>query len=364
MERSECSYPSYQRIISSDLYEKILDKKEFISTCRLYACLSPEEGDLGDKILKESREIYLDPNRGISQESLIAKDILDLEKKLGESFSPSMNQKKYFREHPSFLTRVILEKNPDHKKYDFPSLKSMQKAISTFCMENDHLFSFTNEDYVWLNEKFKNTIYLNIHGDFFVSQTNIQEKETIEKTLFGQIPKFKSTIINPSGNGLSSYQSSSGFLWSLLKYSEKINKNKIPEIVNWEKTLEEIGSVYTATTECMFGGGSLPLFLTSTEIIDLENPIQKVLSPTISPLSESISYTPAIDKEKKLLFLKYDEKYSGNISVKYPRGTRTYTKTLEFTKNDLPDLLKATYRLFTRDKTILPKIMKHFLKNS
>lgn len=340
----DCSFDAYQKLMSSGVVDKIRDKGRDISF--LFTSSNLYSVDGGDLILDRAKEVYENRDRAISDLSASAKDVLTLEKKFDESPYNFDNEDLFF-EHPSFLGWFVLGEDFDYKSKGFSSLRSMYESIVSYCLGNRWNLSNFNDDYSWRNSSMNNLISLNVHGDFYVNQNDISSK--LERNLFGE--DFVSAKINPKKGGIASYQDSSYFLYSVLKYADFLGMNDIREIKDWRNVLDEVGSVGTATTECLSGGGSLGFNFFDCEIL------KEGVAPSSVPItiygSGNSSFVPIVGRDDNLYFTDYDN-YRNPISLDDWR--------LRFFPSDVPDLLKGTYRLFTRDKSLLPKIMDGFLK--
>ncbi|MBN2881467.1 hypothetical protein JXM83_05450, partial [Candidatus Woesearchaeota archaeon] len=102
--------------------------------------------------------------------------------------------------------------------------------------------------------------------------------------------------------------------------------------------------------ECLMGGGSLygSFF---ENVLPVEGSSEKTCPISFYSSGNNITI-PIVGLDGNLYIKDYD--YEDKISVDNYR--------LKFSSEDIPDLIKGTYRLFTRDKTLLPKIMNGFLK--
>ena len=65
--------------------------------------------------------------------------------------------------------------------------------------------------------------------------------------------------------------------------------------------------------------------------------------------------------ENRLSYL--EENKNGNISLeRFARiyENKKFSKCLEYCEEDLPHVLKTTYKYFARDRSVLPRIMDYF----
>lgn len=365
MDNIECPRPAYERLVESGLYERIFDKKELINSILLYRDLDVDRE--GERILEETKKELFDVNKLISPLNKIYEDIFLLKNciyKEERIINPTEFNDVLIK-HPSFLGYLVLGKDLlNFKEYDFPSRKSLEESIASFCIGEESLISDWRRFYCWRNGDFKNQVILNEHGDLYVSQTDISGEICDSQTLFGALQTFETMKRNPEIKAISEYQDWSNFLASVLKYAEAIGKEKIPEIVNWEKTLKEVGAVGTAT-ECMFGGSGMDLteFLMKRPVLK-ENENKYEYFPLAIGEIDDISY-PFVTNKGDLIYLK--ESGEGRIFSECKRISSLknlkLTKELTFNEEDLPHLLRSTYKFFARDKSRLPKIMNWFLNN-
>ena len=75
------------------------------------------------------------------------------------------------------------------------------------------------------------------------------------------------------------------------------------------------------------------------------------------------NHYPYISKDGKLLYLIETE--DGEIIMPVNEDSRLakikLSKYIEYDENDLPNLLRGTYKMFARDRRLLPKIMEKFV---
>jgi hypothetical protein len=342
-ERVTCSFEAYRRLESSGVLDRIHERYGDVSSFMLYGSLHVEP--VGGVIFENAENVYFDRNRGISEASVMAGDVLNLEKELEDVYD--IEKDNLFYEYPAFLSKVVLDDDVDYKSKGFNSLADLYRAVVAYCVDSRFEIGRTNQDnYIWRNEKFKNNIHLNVHGDFFVHQDDISSK--LERTLFGE--KFDVAKSSDFGFGMSSYQDSSSFLFAVLKYAEHVGMKDIPEIVDWKKTLDDVGSIGTATTECLMGGGRLGFGFFERELA-VEDSKERGYPILFNGMASGNYTVPFVSKEGDFCIKSYNSE--DVITGDGPR--------LSFGAEDVADLLKGTYRLFTRDKSLMPKILEGFL---
>lgn len=351
----ECLNPAYEKIKKSEINKKISDKNEIVHDILLYK--SPYfEGS--ENLFNDIRSFYFDGGRGISEKSKVFEDIVQLERDIDKEnyFSPVDFEKVLF-EHPCFLSYVILgDEIYNYKKLNFPNLRSLSESITSFCV-GERGFS---EEYIWRLNNFKNCISRNTHGDLFASQTDVSGKSSLEKTLFGdeEILDISSDV---RGAGISAYQDWSSFLLGSLKYAECLGKEKMREIVNWEKVLEEAGGGVGNNSAEAFGMGSSDYglqFLMDSPIFQ-ENIKLERFPLSICSQGNTCSY-PYFFEGKLIYLIEYDKGdiLMENLSNVYK--DKKFYKVLEYSEKDLPHILTATYKYFARDRSKMHKIMKLF----
>ncbi|MCX6749974.1 MAG: hypothetical protein NTZ83_00790 [Candidatus Pacearchaeota archaeon] len=354
-----CSNTAYKKINESGLIEKILNRKEVLHNIFLYHSIWNEETE---DILNKVRKFYLDSERGISEKSVLFKDIIDLDDKIDKSCS-FLNFDENLIEKPCFLGYLVLGDNvSDYKKYNFSSLRSLVESISSFCVGEQQLLRNFQDEYVWRNKTYRNEISQNIHGDLHASQADVSGKIYLDKTLFDEEEEIFNSYKEVWPYGISAYQDWSEFLVASLKYAEYLGKEKMKEIVNWKDALEEAGGgVGTNTAEAEFGTdfseGSLN-FLMDTPIFQ-EGIMLKQFPLSIYSQFKN-SYYPFFENGKLFYLM---ENKSGNISMEslsHVYKDNRFSKILEYNEEDLPSLLTATYKYFARDRSKMYKIMDYF----
>ena len=359
----ECPNPAYNRIINSELYERILQKREQIE----FLVDIPYEMP-GKRIIHQARAIFFNPDRRISERSEVARDILELERIFDEEDFYLADERvvEAMLTHPALIANIILGEDVlRFRNYGFPTRRSLETALVSFAIGEEESFDSTmNRDYVWRNGDMKNTISQNTHGDLYAGQTDVSGKESTETTLFGEVQEFDVVKRDVEYRGISAYQDWSQFLAATLRYAEAIGRADLPEIVNWRDVLEQTGSVGTNTTEAMFGDGGMDM----TEFLMREPILQERVSLNSWPLTifagSDYIFLPYV-KDRDLLYL--EEKEDGEVEVQSNCPTidkKRFSVCLRFSESDLPHILRATYKYFARDRSKLPKIMSAFINKT
>jgi hypothetical protein len=358
----ECPNPAYNRIIESGVAGRIKRKKSAIGDVLLYNSIY--EGGC-DWILKRA-EREMANNSELRE---VFRDILILEKLLEEKKFDFEGREKIMIEHPSFLGYLVLEDEIiQPQKFGFPSRRKLEEAISSFCIGERHLFS-TNNVWVWRNGSFKNEIYLNLHGDLYGSQRDVSGNYSKTQGLFGVIEEFDAVKEIGKSSTIYSHQDWSGLLISLLRYAEAIGLKDMPEIRNWRGVLDKIGGgVGTNTAEYMFGKSSSMFGKSSSSWVVHDLKERTILTsgritdsyPLHLPCRE-LEIFPYINGRNLIFMTKSKE----GEKLEELKGTELedyrFARGIIYNEQDLPDALKATYKFFARDRSLLPKIMGAFL---
>jgi len=361
----ECPTPAYERLKNAGLIDRILEKREIIHYMFLYNYPFPEKEE--KRLIGWAQKVFFDPNRGISDRSEVARDILELTLEYDQK-EDSFHRLDKVREdvihHPSVLARIVLGDDVfGFRQYGFPSRRSLEEAIASFCVgEYSTIMGWGREEHVWRNGNNKNRISLNMHGDLYASQVDVSDPE--DPSFFGEM-LFDAIKKEAEAKAIHAYQDWSDFLIASLRYAQAIGKARIPEIVNWRGVLKETGAVGTNTAEAMFGSGGMDPIPWLMERPILRSDTQ----PTDWPIcvtyhaSEGIYFLPYVDMDtRRLLYLAEDK----NGDIEFPLGRfsegKKYSVRINWDEEDLPHILRATYRFFARDKSLLPRIMDSFLR--
>jgi hypothetical protein len=351
----ECSDVAYDRVINSEVGEKILQKKQEIFEILLYK--KPFVESVGEDLLEKANEIVFDTSAKISTRTKLYEGVLELQQEIPEK-DYIRDIESYLLRYPSFLGLLVLGDDLlDFERYGFPSVKSLEESITAFCVGEKEISRYHVRDFYWrLNGK-KNLIASNEHGDFYANQRNVSGENGVDHTLFGDAEFFEVFVDDDSSKGISAYQDWSMFLVSLLKYAKYSNLANIYEISNWRDVLNEVGAVGTNTAEAMFGMDYFDSFIYSRSLL-----VKGEKSKGI-PHFVGQSFYPCME-EDKLVFVREpreDEKPDFELDLDDRLGKcNGFVKCVEYSPEDLPHALKATYRLFARDRTVLPKIMEAF----
>ncbi len=364
----ECPKPAYERIVNSELKERILKRAKKVSDITLYGF-----DDSADRLFKIARRNF-DLSDRVNEERDLWREFLELEdeiKKQNISVS-SAGAYEMLSRYPCVLGYAVLEGDLfDFGRFGFPNRKSLQEAITSFCIGERQEFNelLRREDYFWRgnNGNTKNNLSNGFHGDLYAGQIDVSGKDLKEETLFGSVDNFDSVKYSDERKGISvHYGAWSPFLISALKYAEHLGQKNMSIIKNWKQALDSVGgAVGTNTAECEFGGSDSYWHLENmlkNSLVVQGREISMENHPICISAGEKVVYYPFVDSDGKMSYVLEDEK--GEVELPAPRKSiwegKKYQKILEYDADDLDNLLKGTYRLFARDRGELNYIMDVF----
>jgi len=360
-----CPKPAYERIVKSGLDKRIKEAKD-----RLFDIVMGGVNQIGGEEIFEHARKYFRQSQRISERSALYKDILKLDEIIESESFFSEEKDELLIKHPSLLAFAVLgEEVLNFRKYGFETRSQLEESIAGFCLGErwaKELFGFRDK-YFWRNGNYKNELTNSYHGDCWAHQTDVSGKDTKQKTLFGEVQVFD-TWKDVSGKikGINAdWTDWSNFLIASLRYAEAIGKAKMPEIINWRGFLREIGSVGTMTAEAEFGDASPDWALDELMRAQLLNSdVEKIEEFPICIVGggdRKNIYFPYVS-DGRLLYLR--ETPEGEIQVKSNCTLiqdKRFSPHLVYDESDLPHLLKGTYSLFARDRSLLPKIIDRFI---
>lgn len=351
-----CSKPAYDRLKNAGIIELIDSKKQTLIDLFIMNDFSNEI----EETINEAYDYIYNKNEKINEKTLFYKDIIEFDIETKDCFYYSDKIKQESLKHPALVSYLILKNEIfSYKSFGFQTIKSLEESVVSYVIGERTYNSYENE-LVWRNNKYRHAISLNIHGDLYAEMIDISENEKKTKGLFEELIEFEAIKSIQERQGIYAYQDWSEFLVTLLKYSKIIGLENIYEIVSWKEVLNEVGSITTNTAEAMFGGTydkSEILFM--NDILIKGKKVENF--PMLIQNSEKF-FIPYLQDEN-LHFLKSDE--NGDIKINEDLkifNDKKFKSVLCYTPLDMPNALKATYKFFARDKTLLPKIMDYFLK--
>lgn len=322
-----------REIVSSALvksFENLPDPEDIVEKRRLGKLIG--EKDERDEDLLKFWDDYLDSNMGRGSETL-------------------------FHSNPVVIPYLTFGDGVfDYAQKGFSSRRDLERAITGFCLGERRSF-WRNDEWVWRNDGTKNVITRNEHGDMYVCQFNCSGKYEKTNGLFGEIEEFDTMNVEDSV-GIGAYQDWSGFLVSLLRFAEKVGMRDIPEIVKWEETLESIGGgrggCYTVGRGSHWGID----WLMRSELIckgkDMEN-----LPIGICPGPQRDSYMPYYEDGNLTYVIESEDGEDFGRNERFLKDVKL-ERRVSYNSDDIPEALKATYKYFARDRSLIPIIMDSF----
>ncbi len=349
-----CPEPAYQRVLAAGLDKRIMASREKIHDLFLYNgwCDAMEE--------QRKRTMTATKNFGCARRHIDALDYFDAFEKADKEHNGLLFEDKLSElmlKHPSAFAQMVIGKDVEkYLKYGFPTRRSLEQAMVSYVSENYRDIMFHKEQYCWRRNGRHTTLNHDLHGDFFLWQTEVAGEERKAMTLFGEETEFDSAMKSES-TGISGYYSEwPRFLLTLLCYAQATGNAGIPEITEWQKTEQEVGARGTATTECMFGEAShwgLEIMMDRELLRYGERPRGSTIS--LDSHSEKMHNVPYLSGRKLMIARSSEEG-----KELYPDCRCKYVDVLEFDEDDLPHLLRGTYRFFGRDRTQMKLIMRYF----
>ncbi len=355
-----CPKPAYDRLAKAGLISLIEKQQEKIADLLLMGDFSGEIGE----IIEQAKHNLSDKNRKISDRSEMFKGIAEFEADIDEyagAYSDAIQRATL--KHPSLLAYLVLgERVLDYETLGFPDRRSLEESIASFCI-GERVYLSMGREWIWRNGIFRHEISQNIHGDLHASQEDVSGNDSVERTLFGDKERFDTMKVKDKNlQGVFACQDWSQFLVATLRYSQEIGKSREPVIVNWKLVLEKIGAVGTNSAEAEFGLGYNPV--DSLFSVDVLTKGKKLRTMPLIIHGRETQSIPYIDNGN-LTYLVEDKE--GEIEINEQGrmfDEKKFRKVLEYTPQDLPEILKANYRFFARDRRLLPQIMDRFLEET
>lgn len=357
----ECPKPAYDKLVRNGL-ERRITGSEGVKDILLTPYI---EGELTYSIFDLSKSQLVSSFNGISERRRLYKDLFDTQCDL-ERYDGVIDKIDFLICHPSLLAFAALGEDVlNYQKYGFLSRRKLEEAVTSLSLGERHEVFGEKDNYVWRNGKFKNELSNGYHGDLTIRQTNISGNHFNVNTLFGDEEDFD-TYKNVDGQrkGIHAIDVSwSSFLMGILRYAYAIDKAKTFHISNWTKVLDEVGYVPTFTAEYEFGAGGNQIVLDGLKDSELLISGEKIEGKFYWSLSLACSGERIYDAcfhDGKLVYIRED----GNGEIGFSDTDKRFSPQVVYDENDLQDLLRGTYRLFARDRRILPEIMGMFLSQT
>ena len=367
----ECPNPAYKRLLKAGLDRRIMERKGIL----MHLLLNLVD-DESDEMFKRVEKTWNANHRGkISERTKLYEDLYAFVEELDNEDEFVSHEDKEMRpvKHPSLLAYAVLGEDVlKFSEFGFPTRRSLEETITSFCIgEGNRIKSWTNE-YSWRRRNKKSWLSNGFHGDLWFGQMDVSGEDRKEQTLFGEIEVFDTMkdVGNTKRNVIADWVDWKTFLIASLKYANAIGKGKMPEIINWRETLEKAGGgVGTFTSEAMFGDVDSPWeieWLGKSYVLEEGKTVydhQNMPLTIMSGIDNSRTlYLPYVSQGNLVYVRSVGEGEAGEITLPlyFLKGKR-FTPHITFTPEDLPELLAGTYRLFARDRRIMPKIINMFL---
>lgn len=295
-------------------------------------------------------------------------------------------------EHPLAIGIALLqERLMGFTDLGFASPHALADAAAS-CAE---IFYCINRcDEYWLsNEGRLSLVSRNIHGDMHVAQAQLgSERPTQALTELAQTDLFvplhecreQLTLIRqgalpPSPIAtLNQWQDWSPMLGALLIFARKVGMGDIHEIKNYPTVLEELDRSAAATAEAMFGTDMmfLPSFVREHSVLDLGSPLVEFPNTFCAGPGEDAAIYMAVFYDQKLWFPRTNHLTKRAREAASPESSfaeclrqqlltelqneTSLSDIVRFSADDLPNALRATYRLFCRDPHRVEALLRLF----
>ena len=356
----ECPKPAYDRLVESGLAKKILDNREKIQD--LFLARSQDYDERAQEIFRDAEKKAFHRNGRLTDKVQLYKDLHTLDEELTTT-EYDLDKEDLLMKFPSLLAFIVLHEEVLHpEKFGFISRRQLEESIASFCFGEKPIINGWESSYSWRSGNHKNTLSNGNHGDLFLSQIDVSGKAwkdlLDQEHLYTFKDTSKDTKIIPSND-----TAWNEFLFTNLLYAQHLGMNTMYEIVNWQDVLKEVGSVGTITAEAMFGETNWKMSLDLLRESPLLINGQYLERLPLSISSSEICYFPYVSN-RQLMYLKKDDE--GEI-IPFKKGhlaEERFSPHITYSEEDLPDLLKGTYRLFARDRRMLPRIMNMFLSEN
>lgn len=363
----ECPKPAYDRLVRVGLEARILEVRNKIADILL--SVSPTDSELAGHILDKAREFVSgNYHERLTPREILYRDISDLEvyARDNDLRADIEASERSLMQFPSLLAFVVLcEEVLNHKKYGFATRRQLEESIASFCLgEKPRIFSW-EPYYQWRTGNSKNVLSNHDRGDLSISQIDVSGLDYSQDTLFGAEEVFDTFKEVKEPDHIKRIHASdynwTTFLMINLRYAQYLGKSDILEIVEWRRALEEVGSVGTFTAEAEFGDPGADLNLSAVvKAVLLPKERNTLGSLLLSIRDGKVVYHPYV-ADGNLTYLREDP--NGEVELSFIKGqlAEKFSPHIIHTEADLPELLKGIYRLFARDRRVLPKAMQMFL---
>jgi len=305
-----------------------------------------------------------------------------------ESFDRTLTSLK----HPTAISLSILrERLRDYHDVGFASPHALASAAAS-CAEIFYCVDRCDE--YWLSQDNHLTfVSRNIHGDMHIAQVALASErptrdaeDLVQSDLFIPLHELgeRSKLLQKGTQRLSSiatlnqWQDWSPMLGALLVFARKVGMTEIREIAEYPSVLAELDRSAAATAEAMFGTDMmfLPSFVREHSILDLAStPVEFPNTFCAGPGEDTATYIP-VYFDNKLWFPRinhlskraraqettgtpFAERLRQNIVAELQSETSA-AEIVRFSPDELPQALRATYRLFCRDPRRVEALLRIF----
>lgn len=299
-------------------------------------------------------------------------------------------------DHPlAIAVSLFRERLVEFHQFGFSSPRAFAHAIAA-CAEL--LYCTDRCDEYWLGADGRLTfVSRNIHGDMHVSQAALPNEDApadpslpTQLDLFaGDSPskerspmvKHGALPVTPIAT-LNQWQDWSPMLGSLLVFARKAGASDLKEIADYRTVLQELDRSTAATAEAEFGTDMmfLPQFVRESAVLDLASiPVDFPNTFCAGP-GENASTYAAVYHANKLWFPSINhltKRARASATTERPfaeclrqelrielEGEATSSQVVRFSVEDLPQALRATYRLFCRDPRRVEALLRLFTGSS
>jgi len=352
-----CTTQGYDFLQQSGIEQRILASKKDVHDALLYG---PWGSDALKKTFKKtfSKATTWHEANGEKRAHLRELDLISHELDTRDDNPSDRNEA--FMDYPQLLAHIVLGDDVlRYEKHGLSTRRELQEAISAYCLGERWQLGMCDKPYVWRKNDRRNEVHHDRHGDFVASQWDISGKVVNEETFFGPRRKIQMATDAPRTGIDCLYTAWPSWLVAILRYAEAVGVRDIKELQDYATTIREVGPRGTATTESQFGLGNsfggvgilLEERLLRSDDADkgcfLELPVNHA-DYRIVPYLEGTQLRVALsDKEGTVTFPR----------VETLRDKR-FTVQLTYDPSDIPDLLRATYRDYGRERESLPFILE------
>lgn len=309
-----------------------------------------------------------------------------------ESFDRTLTSLK----HPVAISLALLrERLMNYHGVGFASPHALARAAAS-CAEIFYCVDRCDE--YWLSQDNRLTfVSRNMHGDMHIAQVALgSERSTrdgeglLQSDLFIPLRELgeRSTLLQRGDQPLSSiatlnqWQDWSPMLGALLVFARKVGMTEIREIAEYPSVLAELDRSAAATAEAMFGTEMmfLPSFVRERSILDLAStPVEFPNTFCAGPGEDTATYIPVYFDHNlwfpRINHLSKRARAQETADVPFAERLRQYledeiqnetsaAEIVRFSPEELPQALRATYRLFCRDPRRVEALLRIFTNSA